>query len=236
MSPPVALPRPWRYVRDRKIGAEAMDRPDMDPALREQALQGLERLRRIWLRPGPLLEAIDQNLSSLNVRTFRLVELGAGTGSLCAWIGRELARRGRRVEMVATDKLEAPGVKAFDCAGRSGWMDADLYFSNLMLHHLDEKEIRDSLMRQLQHSRYGSVHLDLARSGVSYYLTRVFMPLLGYPRINQSDGLVSIQSAFNATELEAVARENNANAEVRPVHPFRQILTVRKGRTPSLGR
>jgi hypothetical protein len=236
LSPEVALPRPWGYVRDRKIGAEVMDRSDLDPVLREQALQGLERLRRIWLRPGPLLEAIDQNLSSPNGVTLRLVELGSGTGTLCAWIGRELERRGRRVEMVATDKLEGPGVRAFDCAGQGDWMDADLFFSNLMLHHLDENEIRRSMTSQFQHSRFGAVHMDLERSRVSYYLTRLFLPVLGYSRINQSDGLLSIQAAFRARELEEVARGNSRNAKVRSIFPFRQILTMRKEESRSPGR
>jgi len=212
-----------------------MDRPDLDPALREQALQGLERLRKVFLRPWPLLESIDRNLTRSSGGTFRLVELGSGKGTLCAWLGHELRRRGRRVEMVATDKLEAPGVKVFDCAGQVGWMDADLHFSNLLLHHLDENEIRQSLERQFQHSALGSIHLDLARSRLSYYLTRAFLPLLGYPRINQSDGLLSIQAAFKARELEMAAAGKSRKAKVGSVFPFRQILVVRKGGFPSRG-
>jgi len=137
--------------------------------------------------------------------------------------------------MVATDKLEAPGVKTFDCAGQTGWMDADLFFSNLLLHHLGEDEIRQSLASQFRHSTLGSTHLDLARGAVSYYLARLFMPMLGYPRINQSDGLLSIQAAFNAKELEAAAGGISRRAKVDPVFPFRQILVVNKGAIPSRG-
>jgi len=212
-----------------------MDRTDLDPTLRDQALQGLQRLRRIFLRPGPLLEAIDRTLPTSNGRTFRLVELGSGTGTLCDWIGSELRRRGRRVEMVATDKMEAPGVERFDGASQGGWKDADLFFSNLFLHHLAEGDIRQSLARQFQHSRLGYIHLDLVRGAVSYYLTRVFMPLLGYSRIIQSDGLLSIQAAFVAKELEAVAREDSGNSEVRSIYPFRQILVMSKGEGQSPG-
>ena len=213
-----------------------MDRPDLDPGLREQALQGLERLRRIVLRPGPLLEAIDQNLPPSTGSTVRLVELGSGTGTLCAWIGDQLERRGRRVEMVATDMKEGPGVNAFDCSGKGEWMDADLYFSNLLLHHLDQDEIRRSMAGQLLHSRFGAIHLDLARGAVSYYLARVFMPLMGCSRINQSDGLLSIQAAFRAEELEALAREYSRRAKVLPVFPFRQVLILPKDENPSPGR
>ena len=201
-----------------------MDRSDLDPALRQQALEGLLRLRRIFLRPGALLAAMVRILPPPSSRTLRLVELGAGSGDLSTRLGRALERTGRRVEMVATDRIGSPGVQAFDCTGADGWMDADLFFSNLLLHHLGVDEIRRSLGMQARHGRSGAVHLDLVRSGLSYYLTRGFLPLLRYPRINQSDGLLSIQAAFSTAELRALANGICAGSEVRRIPPFRQIL------------
>jgi hypothetical protein len=224
----VPLPRSWRFSRERDPRVEAMDRPDLDPALREESLAGLERLRGIFLRPGPLLAALVRILPPPSSRTLRLVELGAGTGELSARLGRALERTGRRVEMVATDRIGSPGVRAFDCAGTDGWTDADLFFSNLLLHHLGVDEIRQSLGMQARHARSGSVHLDVVRSGLSYYLTRVFLPLLRYPRINQSDALLSIQAAFRTAELRALADGICAGAEVRRIPPFRQILVCKR--------
>ncbi len=227
MNLEIPMPRSWRYSRDRKVGVEAMDRPDLAPVLREQALFGLERLRRCILRPRPLLEAIVKNLPPSSGRTIRLVELGAGSIALSDWIGRELKRLGWHVEMVVTDKVAGPGVKFFDCSNYYDWMDTDLFFSNLLLHHLDEVEIRRSLAFQSLHSCFGSVHLDLVRGAIPYYITRVFMPLLGYSRINQSDGLLSIQAAFSAQELVVASSSNSGITEVRSVLPFRQILVSR---------
>ena len=212
-----------------------MDRSDLDPALRQESLDGLARLRRFFLRPGALLVAMVRILPPPSDRTLRIVELGAGSGELSAWLGRALVRTGRRVEMVATDRVAGPGVRAFDCTGTDGWMEADLYISNLLLHHLGVDEIRRSLGTQGRHARYGSVHLDVVRTGLSYYLCRLFLPLLRYPRINQSDALLSIQAAFTIQEMRALANGIRGTSEVRRVLPFRQILTCSPEAAPSPG-
>jgi|GEM_PF-2418145 hypothetical protein len=236
MTSPVSLPLSWRFAPGRSMELEAMDRPDLDPALRKESLGGLRRLRGTFLRPEPLLSALLRMLPPGNGRTFRLVELGAGTGDLSAWIGRALRRRGLRVEMVATDRVGATGVSEFDCASTGGWMDADLYFSNLLLHHLHVDEIRRSLECQAGHARLGAVHLDLVRGPFLYYLTRLSLPWLGYPRINQSDALLSIQAAFSAREMEALGSRFHGRAVVRRALPFRQILSIQSENPPSAGR
>ncbi len=201
-----------------------MDRTDLDPQIRQDALDGLARLRSVFLRPQSLLDAMVRILPSYPDRTLRIVELGAGSSQLSSDLGRELKMAGRRVEMVPTDRVAAPGVKAFDCSGSCGWQDADLYFSNLMLHHLDEGELRHSLRMQSHHGLFGSLHLDLVRSRISYYLTRLFLPLLRYPLINQSDGLLSIQAAFTPVELRGLAGGLRGTSNVRRIGTFRQLL------------
>jgi len=233
MTSPASLPRPWRFAPGRTMGSEAMDRPDLDPRLRAESLDGLRRLRATFLGPEPLLSALVGILPPGTGRTLRLVELGAGTGDLSAWIGSSLRHRGLRVEMVATDRVGAPGVSVFDCSAAGGWMDADLYFSNLLLHHLQVDEIRRSLGCQARHARLGSVHLDLVRGPALYYLTRIFLPLLGYPRINQSDALLSVQAAFSVEEMASLGAPFRGGASVRRALPFRQILSVRSEDAPS---
>lgn len=218
------MPRPWHFERARNLGVEVMDRSDMDPELRQQALDGLARLRRIFLRPDSLLDAMVRILPAATDRTLRIVELGAGSCELSADLGRALERAGRRVEMVPTDRIAAPGGRAFDCSGVGDWMDADLYFSNLLLHHLGVDDIRHSLGMQASHARYGSVHLDLVRSRASYYLTRLFLPLLRYPLINQSDGLLSIQAAFTISEMRGLDDGLGGGYKVRRIGLFRQLI------------
>lgn len=236
MTSEVLLPRSWRFAKERSLQIEAMDRSDLDPDLRRQALAGLVRLRRIFLRPGPILDAVVRILPPPSDRTLRIVELGAGSGELSAWLGRALERTGRRVEMVPTDRIAAPGVRAFDCTDSDGWMEADFYVSNLLLHHLRVDEIRRSLGLQVRHARFGPVHMDLVRGPVLYYTTRLFMPLLGYPRINQSDGLLSIQAAFSVPEMEALGKGFQDRAAVRRALPFRQILSIPSENPRSAGR
>lgn len=220
----VPLPRSWHFDQERSQATEAMDRPDLDPLVRQEALEGLARLRLLFLPPDALLEAMVSILPSYADRTLRIVELGAGSTQLSSGLGRALQNAGRRVEMVPTDRVAAPGVRELDCSGSDDWMDADLYFSNLMLHHLGEGELRHSLGMQGIHARFGSIHLDLVRSRLSYYLTRLILPILRYPRINQSDGLLSIQAAFTALELRGLTTGLRGISKVRRIGPFRQLL------------
>jgi hypothetical protein len=115
-------------------------------------------------------------------------------------------------------------------------MDADLFFSNLLLHHLRVDEIRRSLGMQALHARSGAVHLDLVRTGLSYYLSRLFLPLLRYPRIIQSDALLSIQAAFSTAEMRALSDGICVGSEIRWIPPFRQILTCSPEKSPSTAR
>ena len=224
MTAQVPLPRSWRFSPERSLGTEAMDRTELDPRLRKQALVGLERLRRIFLRPTSILDAMVAILPPTFDQTIRIVELGAGSRDLSDNLGRALELTGRHVEMIPTDRVAAPGVHAFDCTGSAGWIDADLYFSNLLLHHLGVDEIRRSLLRQTMHARHGSVHLDLVRNRFGYYVTRFFLPFLRYPLINQSDGLLSIQAAFTVSEMRGLAHGLPGIHTVSRVLPFRQIL------------
>jgi hypothetical protein len=79
------------------------------------------------------------------------------------------------------------------------------------------------------------VHLDLVRTGFSYYASRLFLPLLRFPRINQSDALLSIQAAFTVAELRGLADGVCPGFEVRKALPFRQILICSREASPSPG-
>ena len=204
-----------------------MDRPGVSKPERDAALAGLERLSAWPGTRGPLLESVRKLLGPPTAKRLRLVELGAGGGALSRWLSGRLSGLGYRAEVLATDLVAAPGVRRLDAlAGRLP--RADLYFSNLLLHHLDDRGVRRLLERSARASARGSVHLDLQRHWFHYYGAMALVAAAGLPRINRVDARLSIQQGYTRSEWMALARGLGAGAEATWQFPFRWRLAWKR--------
>jgi hypothetical protein len=202
-----------------------MDDPDVDPRQRQAALEGLDRLNR-W--PGqrvPVLKGLSRLLGPPTGGTRRLVELGAGSGALARWLAPRLEGLGHRVEVLATDLSAAEGVQVLDALGPS-LPEADIYFSNLMLHHLDDAAVSSMLAAQARRSRIGFAHFDLRRHWLHYYGAAVLLRLSRMPDIIVQDGARSIQQGFTRGELLALGA--GLDVRVRAQGLFRWMLSWRR--------
>lgn len=200
-----------------------MDTPDLDARERQEALLGLDRLARWPGQRAPLLGALERLLGRPQAGTRKLVELGAGSGSLSRWMARELAQRGHRVEVQATDLNPGEGVSSLDVLAPS-LPEADIYFSNLLLHHLDDAVLPGMLARQAAASRLGLAHYDLHRHWAHLQAARLILWCSRMPDIVRQDGSLSIRQGFSRAELLALVRDL-PGAQVAWHPPFRWLLT-----------
>jgi hypothetical protein len=157
----------------------------------------------------------------------RLVEVGAGSGHLAQWVGVRLREMGHSVEVLATDREPAEGVSRLDALERN-LPEADIYFSNLMLHHLEDADVRTMFERQAAASSVGLLHCDLHRHWAHFYGAGFLLWASGMPRIIRQDGATSIQQGFTRAELGALAETALPGARIAWHFPFRWILTWRK--------
>jgi hypothetical protein len=218
-----AVPEPYRFRRVRSV--ELMDLPGLPARERALALQGLDRITGWPGQRGPLLRALKRLLGAPTGRRLKLVEVGAGTGQTARWLQAELRAAGYRAELRATDLFPLPGVQKLD-ALKKNLPEADVYFSNLFLHHLPDAGIPAMFKAQARASRLGVVHFDLQRHWMHYIGAR--LALRWAHRINQIDGLRSIQQAYTRAELAALAQEALPGFRLRWTPPFRWILTWKK--------
>jgi hypothetical protein len=217
----------WVYRPRRLRRTELMDRPGLPKAERDAALAGLERLSAWPGSRGPLLESVRGLLGPPDGKRRRLVELGAGGGGLARWLAARMAALGHRAEVLATDLVAAPGVRRLDAL--SGRLPAaDLYYSNLMLHHLDDDGVARLLRRSARASALGVVHIDVQRHWLHYYGAVALLGLGGFDPINQIDARLSIQQGYTRAEMEALARGLGPGAALTWHVPFRWRLAWKR--------
>jgi len=216
----------WAYHAERLRRAERMDDPHLAPHVRADALSGLERIATWPGQRAPLLRELLVLLGPPGPRRLRLVEVGAGSGSMSRWIQAQLEGRGYRAELLATDRVAAAGVRRLDALGAQ-LPDADVYFSNLFLHHLPDDKLSAMLKRQAKASRLGLLHFDLHRHWAHFYGAVVVIRAARLPRINLVDGLSSIQQGYTRAELQSLGSVL-PGVEVRWSFPFRWMLQWRR--------
>jgi hypothetical protein len=217
----------WVYRFRRLRRQERMDQSGLPDAERQRALEGLERIGTWWGQRQPLLGAIGSLLGAPGRRRLRLIEVGAGSGHTAAWVSAQLALRGYRAEVLPTDLRPVEGVRRLD-ALKGRLPDADLYYSNLFLHHLPDAALPPLFARLARASRLGFAHFDLQRHWLHFYGASLRLGLGGLPRINWTDGLASIQQGYTRAELEALAAQGVPGAELRWCLPFRWMLTWKR--------
>jgi|SRR5665213_525361 len=217
----------FAYRSRRVREAERMDLPGLAPEERMQALKGLHRLSRWPGQRGPILRGLAAMLGRPQSRTRRLIEVGAGSGHLSSWLAPRLKDLGHTVELLATDREAAEGVLSLDALSRD-LPEADIYFSNLMLHHLEDADVKMMLSRQAAVSRVGLVHFDLHRHWAHYYGAWFFLRTARMPGIVLQDGSLSIQQGYTRAELMDLAEGASLSVRIDWNFPFRWMLSWRR--------
>ncbi|GGR93449.1 class I SAM-dependent methyltransferase [Deinococcus sedimenti] len=221
----------------------AVDLPEFmdDPAC------DLATLRRTYRQFGRL-NALIAGWRRVYVRDLRprllqapltLLDIGCGGGD----VPRQLARWARRdgLDLTVTAIDADPRAIAFASAQPGPpnvtyrqALSSDLVreghtfgavTSNHLLHHLTAAEL-SGLLRDCEHLGRVVVHSDLVRSAAAYRLFSLAAHAFPGTFI-RADGLRSIRRSFTPAELQAAAPPGWT---VRPLFPFRQLLTWEAGR------
>ncbi|MES2201019.1 MAG: hypothetical protein V4498_02080 [candidate division FCPU426 bacterium] len=127
------------------------------------------------------------------------------------------------MELLATDRVAGPGVLGVDCLDPKKLPDADLYFSNLLLHHLEDGDLAKMFEIQRRKARLGFAHYDLHRHVLHYYAAMFALRFSGLHPILLHDGLRSIQQGYTRSDLGVLA----PMASIHWRFPFRWLVSWR---------
>lgn len=149
----------------------------------------------------------------------RLVELGAGDGTLMLRLAQMLSHRWEKVELVLVDRHDVVHHRtraAFEALGWSvetagadvfDWLNdadepANAMIANLFLHHFEADKLEELLRLAASRTRVFAA-CEPRRAGLPQLLSR-FAGLIGCNAVTRHDIVASVRAGFAGAELSAL--------------------------------
>ncbi len=200
--------------------SEAMDQPNLDPALLADDLRNLATLNRLFGGRSVLRKRLPALLRACS-RNPVVLDIGSGAGDLCAEIlaiGRE---QGRPIRLISLDYhpqvqgcaqgnlAREPLVSFVRGDARALPLpdsSVDLAICTLALHHFSEDDAVRVLAEMRRAALVGVLVSDLIRSRTAYAAVWLATRFMSNP-MTRFDGPVSVGRAFTRGELLKMAAE-----------------------------
>ncbi len=177
----------------------------------------------------------------------RILELGAGDGSLMLRLARSMKPTWRDVSLTVLDRHDLVSAETREAYAALGWQVVvvrqdvlewalarnpqhfDLCITTLFLHHFDAKTLA-SLMRAIAMNTDAFVACEPRRAFLAR-LGSALIGLLGVNRVTREDAVTSVAAGFSAQELTALwPIEEGWDVEENAAPPFIHCFTaVRSG-------
>jgi len=189
---------------------------DLLPASDPEAARSRTDLRRVnaWMGHRRILTRTLQSLPLVGVR--RIVELGAGDGTLALALANGLSARWPQVELTLLDQKRLVAPETVEKFRDLGWQPrvvqadvfdwlaaeaepADIIIANLFLHHFDAGGL-PRLLREAASRCSCFVALE-PRRHVTARLGCELLWLIGCNRVTRHDARVSVRAGFRKQEL-----------------------------------
>jgi hypothetical protein len=228
----------------RLVEPELLDSLPADDPRAIGSRNDLKRINRIMGTCGLIARALDPLVRASS--SPRIVELGAGDGSLMLRIAKLRAQRWPRVQVGLLDMQ--PVVRAETLTGFSelGWgariVRADVFdwfskhdvegaivVANLFVHHFDGERLH-ALLGGIAARASAFVCCEPRRNRFAYGGSAI-MWAIGCNRVTVHDGMLSVRAGFNGDDLSAAWPRSGAwNLREDRVGPFvHRFVAVRKG-------
>ncbi len=197
---------------------------DTLPADDPEATRSRADLRRVnaWMGHRRMLTRALHTSSPANVR--RIVELGAGDGTLALALAKKLSARWPHVELTLLDQQRLVTAQTLESFRRLGWNSrvvqsdvfdwlatesepADIVFVNLFLHHFAEPELR-RLLSAVAARTTCFIALEPRRHLIAR-LGCELLWLIGCNRVTRHDARLSVRAGFSEHELSQLWPNTN---------------------------
>ena len=232
----------FSQFRQRSLELEHLDKGDYTAEEYEGCIVELQRVNR-WLGDATALRAsLLKQIEKLDLRSFSVVDVGAGSGELLQVIA-DWSRNTKRHARLAGVELNARSANAItERSTTFPEIDAvrgdafrlpfrnkqfDYAICSLFTHHFkDDKVI--AILRELSRvATRGIFVIDLHRHPAAYCFFTTVARLFLHNRLIREDGALSILRSFTPGELSRLAaRANLEDVGVTRRFPYRLVLAA----------
>ncbi|MEP9402435.1 methyltransferase domain-containing protein [Sphingomonas silueang] len=219
---------------------EAMDAPDLDPAVYAAVLRDLARVNTVTMAARPTIGFLDS--LALRGQRLKLLDVGFGDGDMLRRIARWAARRGVAAELHGIDlnprseaiaRADTPADMGItyrtgdyaDLAGE-GW---DVIVSSLVAHHMTHAQLVAFVRFMEEETWRGWLVNDLHRHRFAHRGYPLLARIMGWHPIVRADGTLSIARSYRPDEwVPILAQAGAAQARVVRRFPFRLCVERRR--------
>jgi hypothetical protein len=236
----------------RLVVPELLDELTPDDPRAKRSRRDLATIHK-FMRSASILRRLIANLG-LSTPPRRIIELGAGDGTLLLAVARSLEPRWNGVELTLLDRVELLADRTREAYQRVGWevrplrsdvmdwlrSDAgapyDLCIASLFLHHF-ETPCLTVLMRGIAQRTNAFIAAEPRRDAIGRAGAHC-VGLIGANAVTRGDAVKSVAAGFRDEELGAAWGDPGADWRIEEFRapPFTHCFTaVRRGRIPAGG-
>jgi ubiquinone/menaquinone biosynthesis C-methylase UbiE len=228
----------------RSYELEHLDKGDYTADEYEECLSELRFINRFLGDRKALHNSLIEDVKRKNLKTFTVLDVGAGSGYLLRVIAEWARKNSRKVMLVGLEINERATRAILEESASYAEIKAiradalklpfrnrafDYVICSLFIHHFREQEIVKIFNEMARVASEKIIVIDLERHWLAYYLYLVFSRVFLKNRLVREDGALSIRRGFLKTELEKLAEQVNLKqVEVRTFFPFRLVLIAEK--------
>jgi ubiquinone/menaquinone biosynthesis C-methylase UbiE len=237
----------FEKFRHRSYELEHLDKGDYTPEEYEGCIIELQRVNQ-WLGDADALrKSLLENIERLDLKDFKVLDVGAGSGELLRVAAKWARESSRRAVLVGLE-LNARSAKAIleESAGfpeinsvrgdafRLPFADGefDYVLCSLFTHHFKDEPVVELLREMNRVARRGIFVIDLHRHPIAYYFYTTVGRVFLHNRLIREDGALSILRSFKPEELKELGqRAGLANVSVEEHANYRLVMSAQ----PSVG-
>ena len=199
----------------RRLETELLDVLPADDPAAVRSRRDLRRLNEVMLHPAIMARRM---LRHSVAAPRRIIELGAGDGSLMLRLSRRLARHWSGVAIILVDRQDIVTHETRQAISNLGWREdrvtqdvfeylaiaepADIIIANLFLHHFQPPQISE-IFTQCAKLAPVLIALEPRRATFPLLGSRLIW-LLGCNHVSRHDAVASVRAGFRDSELSAL--------------------------------
>jgi len=205
----------------RRLQTELLDvLPANDPSA-VRSRRDLRLLNAVMLHPGIMARRMRRHAVDT---PRRIIELGAGDGSLMLRLSRRLARHWPDIAIILVDQQDIMTPETREAIAKLGWREnqvtqdvfdylakaesADIVIANLFLHHFQSSQISEVFTRCAKLAPL-FIALEPRRAALPLIGSRLIW-LLGCNHVSRHDAVASVRAGFRDRELSALWPDQRA--------------------------